>query len=761
MRTTTARRFLFGNWTDVVRRAMGKASPVASVESDAVKSPPDARESLPEAGETSLEATKPGVELPSDAVEALVYSVEETMAEKRVKGFSKRRSLAWEQAMGFLDQSSASKKEKRLDPLFILKHRCDLATGPQLFNHKNHVSEYENSFAQNDRFFRKLALTLYYSPHIPFQEMAPYTRSLQVDLWYHLRCAAYLQRARIRRLDLVSRYDLIKVLHNTLWHWRMQNQTFSMEILLIVKWGSDYIPRDLFRHFHDYQHTWAKLMADQKEMFQSFNNILLRRTRTSARQAVFNAHYHVHRIGFSHKEELRTMKSELDKEGRNSFRYVQIGHETRSSWKSMISKTIECATELHYLYRKQFIPILIRRLELMSPAELDRHTALARRYWMRYWQRQSESEEIEKRFKELSTMTRREIKEIRQAQNKAMQARRQERKEYREAQHVEPSLRLDPSARDQNSSKIREFDDIMLKSETVQLNIGPGYSENTASTLVRKCHVGSNGDNVHPTTASENTTPQSAVPQIYGGTLTFRPSQNSFDRSFIRRVYSERAAKQAVEKSRSRCEIETQNDSEILDAYEEKFRGPKHTTIEMRQNNRDWNTPHGTVKHNERSDVNKMPQDRMRHSHDRWMGSPDGEPTQSRIIEILRGLEVPEAYIDKARTILKNSPLSKGPQHQKPRSSSTAEAFSHSSHSPEGFQKEPVRLHERTSADQANSMQSSNGMRGWYSPSKPVKRGERQFRSPKIFGQPFKGMDHLGTHGPGIKMLNSKASTLR
>ncbi len=774
MRATTAKRFLFGNWTDVVRRAVRKASPVASVESDAVKAPSDAREPSTDAGEPLPDTVKPSseavslaVELPSDAVETAAHPVQVTKAEKRVNEVFKQGILDWE-------QSRATINEKQLDTLrigkqlIILKKRYDLATGPERYAYKNLVSEWEKllgdrrytkRFTRNDVFFRKLAHILYHSPHITLQEMAPYTRYLQVDLAYHVKCAIYLQRARIGHLDPISKYDLIKILHNTLWHWFRQNPTLSMEIQLMIRWPSNYISKDLIRHFHDYQMTWAKLIADRKAMSGSFNDILLRRMRTSARQAVFNAHYHLFRREFHYRNQLRAMISELDKEGGNSFRYVQIGYKTRRSWKSLISQANECVKEIETLYRRQFLPVFIRHLELMSPAGLDRHTALARRYWMRYWQRQRETEEIEKRFDELSTMTRQKIQEIRKAQKEPRQARLgQKRKEYWEAKHAGPSFRLEPSARDQIGSKVKESDGGVLKPETGQLNTGPGNSENTASTLVRKYHVGSYGDNVHPTTASENTTPQSAPPRFYSGTRISTPSQNSSGRSFLKLLYNEIPTKQADEKSRSSHEIETQNNSEIVNAYKKKLRGPKNTTIEMTQNDRQWNTSHGTVKHNERSYVDKMPQDRMRHSHNRGMGTPDNEPSQSLIIEILRRLEVPEAYIDKARTILKNSSSSKGPQHRKSMSSFTTEEFSHSSHSPEVFQKESARLHDRKSVDQANLMQSSNGMRGRYSPYKSVKRGEQQFRPSKIVGKPFKDMGSLGIPEPGIKMLNSKAT---
>jgi len=172
--------------------------------------------------------------------------------------------------------------------------------------------------------------------------------------------------------------------------------------------------KSLHPHFKEYTGLLRRTMKTVVSLQEGLFTIQVRRHQPNKRQTIFNAFHH-------HFSSIASKTASLNKD--NSRHIKQSRVEVPSMWSSanserafeILDKIKVGIKQLRELYVTEYMPVFMRRLDLMSAAELDRNMVLARRYWLTYWQTRAQNElRIKRRLRETNKIQRERVQVLKE-----------------------------------------------------------------------------------------------------------------------------------------------------------------------------------------------------------------------------------------------------------------------------------------------------------------------------------------------------------
>jgi hypothetical protein len=209
---------------------------------------------------------------------------------------------------------------------------------------------------------------------------------------------------------VLKRYDMTRSLHNPFWClqvddlWPLFNQAIDFPLGRATERLSPAMKEFIHQH-KTYEQILNRLRDDS-------SSILIRRRHTANDQRAFDSvHHHFKICSLSMStfgKSFRRQWDDLLKSRRDRY---------RDSKASVIWRGIEVmmtmGQEASKIYHEEFLPLIVRHLQIMPAAELERRSSSAHRFWYTYWERQQENT---RRLQALDT----QLEEIRTARNKHM-----------------------------------------------------------------------------------------------------------------------------------------------------------------------------------------------------------------------------------------------------------------------------------------------------------------------------------------------------
>ncbi|EDU42390.1 predicted protein [Pyrenophora tritici-repentis Pt-1C-BFP] len=119
-------------------------------------------------------------------------------------------------------------------------------------------------------------------------------------------------------------------------------------------------------------------------------NIRLRRDKSNKRQTIFNAFYHRWNL-IVHAHKFTEAMSRIIKHHQKTYSGIWSNRTRQGIQDSLKNITAACEA-LYFLYRF-YLPVYMRRLDLMSASELDQNILGAKRYWLTYYQTRRQNEQ--------------------------------------------------------------------------------------------------------------------------------------------------------------------------------------------------------------------------------------------------------------------------------------------------------------------------------------------------------------------------------
>ena len=233
---------------------------------------------------------------------------------------------------------------------------------------------------QQQKFFTALSGALMKSPHRRLVESGWSLYRLCRQLVPDIKGLTMIQRSkRTPYSEGLGSYNVI--LH--------KNAVISASLDAMTELGE--LLMSLNPRFTEYMGLLRRTIKTVVRLQENLFTVQVRRHQPNKRQIIFNAFHH-------HFSLIASKTASINRENIRHVRLSQV--EVPSMWSNANSqRAFEIMDKIKFgikplreLYATEYMPVFMRRLDLMSAAELDRNIVLARRYWFTYWQTRAQNE---------------------------------------------------------------------------------------------------------------------------------------------------------------------------------------------------------------------------------------------------------------------------------------------------------------------------------------------------------------------------------
>ena len=289
------------------------------------------------------------------------------------------RERQYEQAKGV---------ESQLALYYLLAAESDLDTKKTL-----------QPLRQHQKFLTVLSGALMKSPHRQLVEPGWSLYGLSRNLVPDIKGLTMIQRSKHTPYsEGLGSYNVI--LHrNTVASASLDTMTELAQLLVT-----------LYPRFTEYVSLLRRMIATVASLQEDLFTMQVRRHQPNKRQTMFNAFHH----------HFSSIASRTASTNKDIARHINLSQrKVPSMWSNANSQRaleiLNMSTvglkQLRELYVVEYMPVFMRRLDLMSAAELDRNVVLARRYWLTYWQTRAQNElRLKQRTRETNRIQRERIK---------------------------------------------------------------------------------------------------------------------------------------------------------------------------------------------------------------------------------------------------------------------------------------------------------------------------------------------------------------